>query len=297
VKLHEWVYKQQPVGHQTGKTEPQAEIVLERVRNFYGSVQVEESYYQQYRNGSFRALTHGTITHGMQCMDEGHRTDPMTYYNPDNGVGQILTRLKAKPGAHIAIVGMGAGCTACYAVKGQRWRYYEINPGIQDLALKHFTFFKDAQARGVEVTSVLGDGRLTLEREPNQNFDLILLDAFSGDAIPMHLLTREAFDIYKRHLKPDGIVIPHITNRYISLAPMLKSMAKDLGWHTARVILDEDDYFDYTDFFLMSPSAESLKDMPMDTAAETDNEPVNVPMWTDLRHNLFEVLNFSRVSQ
>jgi len=135
---------------------------------------------------------------------------------------------------------------------------------------------------------VLGDARLMLEREPDQKFDVLLLDAFSGDAIPMHLLTQEAFAIYRRHMKPDGIIAVHVTNSYLALAPVVEKLAADIGWKKTRVITEEEGDHDTTDYVLVTLNEAFLAATPRHEPA--DPEPQDVPLWTDRRHDLFKIL-------
>jgi spermidine synthase len=212
----------------------------------------------------------------------------VTYYGRDSGVGLCLASLKDRPDARVGIVGMGAGTTACYARAGQQWRFYEINPDISRLARKHFTYLADAEKRGAKIETILGDARLMLERESDQRLDVLLLDAFSGDAIPVHLLTKEAFAIYRRHMKPDGIIVVHVTNTYLALAPVVEKLAEDIGWKTTRVIADEDSDIDSTDYVMVTLNETHLATTPHHHPEAT--EPLDVPLWTDKRHDLFQIL-------
>jgi SAM-dependent methyltransferase len=260
---------------------------LERVRNFYGTVYVDEDYDTGLEN-EYRTLTHGGIVHGMQNLGNLYREEPVTYYGRHTGIGRALGRLAGQKGAKVGIVGLGAGTAACYAQAGHDFRFYEINPDVVRLARKHFTYLADAEKRGSTVATVIGDARLMLEREPNQQFDVLLLDAFSGDAIPMHLLTREAFEIYHRHMKPDGIIVVHVTNSYLILAPVVKKQADAMGWKTTRVITAQMGDDDDTDYMLVTQNEAFLKNTPAD---EPEDEPkLDVPLWTDRYHNLFQIL-------
>jgi predicted membrane-bound spermidine synthase len=260
---------------------------LERVRNFYGAVNVDEDWDSGLEN-TYRTLTHGGIIHGMQNLGAELRDEPVTYYGRESGIGLSLETLKNRPEARVGIVGMGAGTAACYAQSGQKWRFYEINPEIPRLARKHFTYLSDAEKRGAQVDTVIGDARLMLDAEESQQFDVLLLDAFSGDAIPVHLLTKEAFAIYKRHMKPDGILVVHVTNSYLALAPVVEKLAADIGWKTTRIIAEEDGDQDSTDYMMITLNEAFLKATPADEPE--DPEPKDVPLWTDKRHNLFQIL-------
>lgn len=260
---------------------------LERVRNFYGVMDVDSDY-DSGLDSEYHTLTHGGIVHGMQNLSDAYRQEPVTYYGRETGIGKALTSLKDRPDAHVGVVGLGAGTVACYAQAAQSYRFYDINPDVVRLARKHFTYLADAERRGATVDTVIGDARLMLEREPNQQFDLLLLDAFSGDAIPMHLLTREAFQIYQRHMKPGGIIAVHVTNSYLILAPVVEKQAEALGWRTTRLITEEDGDDDSTDYVLITQNEDFLKNHPADSPI--DEPVVQVPLWTDRYHNLFQIL-------
>ncbi len=260
---------------------------LERVRNFYGTVYVDEDW-DTGLESFYRTLTHGGIVHGMQNLNIDLREEPVTYYGRETGIGKALDSLKDRPDARVGVVGLGAGTVGCYAQRGQSYRFYDINPDVVRLAQTQFSYLRDAERRGAQVETIIGDARLMLEREPDQQFDVLLLDAFSGDAIPVHLLTREAFQIYRRHLKPDGILAVHVTNSYLQLTPVVEKQAEALGWRTTRVLSDEDGDFDETDYVLVTQNEAFLKANP--TEQPDDEKKIDVPLWTDRYHNLFQIL-------
>ena len=193
--------------------------VLHRERNFFGVVQVT-----RYSDDEYNLLLHGTTIHGLQSRDPGRRGEPLMYYHRTGPVGQVF---RDAPRASVGIVGLGAGSLAGYALPGQRWTFYEIDPAIEHIARdsRFFTYLHDCRASAVNV--VLGDARLRLETAAEQGFGLIILDAFSSDAIPMHLLTREALALYRRKLTADGIIVFHISNRFLDLEPVIGALARD----------------------------------------------------------------------
>jgi protein-L-isoaspartate O-methyltransferase len=186
---------------------------VELVRGFYGSLRVVQL-------DDARVLYHGTVEHGAQFTDERQRKSPTTYYGYSSGAGLALESLKSPK--RVGVIGLGAGTLAAYSQAGDDVHFYEINPQMVDIANRQFLFLRDSGAR-IEIT--LGDARLSLESEPPQNFDALLVDAFSGDAIPVHLLTKEAFAIYLRHLKSDGILAIHVSNQFLDLAPIVAQLA------------------------------------------------------------------------
>ena len=206
---------------------------LASARNFYGILRISE---HTDRNGPLRELRHGTIRHGFQYLNEPQRSWPTTYYGPHSGAGTVLTALD-RPDRNIAIVGLGAGTLAAWGRLGDTFRFYEINPDVEAMSRKWFTYLKDSAAR-TEV--VLGDARVELERELEaghmHDFDAIAVDAFSSDAIPLHLLTAECGDIYQRRLKPGGILLLHISNRALNLEPVARGLAEHLGWQAFLLV-------------------------------------------------------------
>ena len=198
-----------------------------RMRSYFGTYTINSS-----ENGRVRSLTHGTTMHGMQLLDEPTR--PTSYYAPNSGIGKALaqTPLLFGPNANVGIVGLGTGTLACYRQPGQTWQFFEIDPLIVEIARDRKIFsFLEKCAPNAKMT--LGDARLTLAKVPQNSFDVIALDAFSSDAIPLHLLTQEAFTTYRRALKADGILLVHISNRYIDLNPVIAAEAKANGWYAA----------------------------------------------------------------
>ena len=198
-----------------------------RMRSYFGTYTVDLM-----DNGRIRTLTHGTTMHGLQLLDDPTR--PTSYYTANSGVGKVLAKAPELygPSASIGVVGLGTGTLACYRKPGQKWQFFEIDPLMVEIARDRKVFsFLEKCAPDALIT--LGDARLTLNEVPKGQFDILALDAFSSDAIPMHLLTQEAFQTYGRALKPDGILIVHISNRYIDLDPVVAAEAKANGWTAA----------------------------------------------------------------
>jgi SAM-dependent methyltransferase len=181
---------------------------------------------QEPRKEPYRVLVHGLINHGYQFAKPQFRRDPVSYFCPETGIGRAFYNRKAGVPWRIGILGLGIGTLAAYGRDGDTIRLYEINPQVVELAESQFSYLKDTPAK-VEVA--LGDGRLSLEREPSQRFDLLVMDAFSGDSVPVHLVTREAFAIYFRHLKPGGILAVNVSNRHLDLGPVMERNAAYFG--------------------------------------------------------------------
>jgi SAM-dependent methyltransferase len=258
------------------------------VRNFYSQLRVSER--DDGGPGLKRVMVHGRINHGQQYLADEHRRTPTTYYCHESGVGRALFALPQDRPLKLGMVGLGAGTLAAYGRKGDEVRIYEINEQVLDLAQSQFTYLADSPAR---IVPVLGDGRLMLEREPDQGFDLLAMDAFSGDSIPAHLLTLEAMQTYLRHLKPDGILAVHITNRYLDLQPVMAAAAQHYGKKALLYALEHDDDNDFcftTDWVLiMSPERAAALPLVMNDGAPLAPKPGFRP-WTDAFSNLFSVL-------
>ncbi|MGD9647638.1 MAG: spermidine synthase, partial [Pirellulales bacterium] len=208
--------------------------VVESSRNFYGVLRVVS---KPTALGEKISMTHGRIEHGSQFRAEGRRRLPTAMFGPKSGVALAITENPKRHAAdptlrnlRIGVIGLGAGTLVAYTQPGDYVRYYEINPEVIRLARRHFTFLADSPA---QIDIVLGDARVQMERElelgATQNFDVLVVDAFSSDAIPMHLLTRECADVYRRHLADDGIIALHISNRMLDLRPVCRAMADELA--------------------------------------------------------------------
>jgi SAM-dependent methyltransferase len=262
------------------------------VRNFYGGLKVRDSG----GKGSLeetRTLTHGTINHGEEYLHLARRDWPTTYYGPNTGIG-LAIKEKQKAGAvRIGVIGLGTGTTAAYGRLGDYIRYYEINPLVLELAKKEFFFLADCKATRLDVA--MGDARLTLEQELKdghpQNFDVLAVDAFSSDSIPVHLLTKEAMDLYFRHLRPDGILAVHISNRYLNLQPVLEGEVRATQ-KIACVVDTEDDetvgVFGATWVLITSPATGFKGEIPGNS--EPLDSKKTVRLWTDDYSNLFKIL-------
>ena len=260
-------------------------------RNFYGAIRTSDSSAPQ----PFRSLMHGEILHGGQFLDPELQFAANTYFAPASGFGRLFARLPDRP-RKVGVLGLGAGSILAYARRGDEFRFYEINPQVVELARSEFTFLTQGPAK-TEV--VLGDGRLSLEREPSQQFDVLALDAFSGDAIPLHLLTREAMAIYLRHLKPGGVIIFQATNRYVGIAPVTARLAAEHGL-TAVMISDEvasdsdgtETWFYDTEQILVTANATLLNALQIRANGKVIKPQPEFPIWTDDYNNLFRVLKF-----
>lgn len=203
-----------------------------RQRSYFGIYTIREN-----ETGTLRTLAHGTTNHGVQNLTPGSLNEPTSYFGRHSGVGRVLDAVPDVYGDHarIGIVGVGAGTLACYARPGQSWSFYEIDPLVIDIAIKQrwFTFMVNCAP---DAHIQLGDARLTLAKQSAQSLDVLVLDAFSSDAVPAHLLTREAFDIYAKVLRPNGAMLLHISNRYLDLEPVLAKEAQARGWHAAYIL-------------------------------------------------------------
>ncbi|MEK6243005.1 MAG: fused MFS/spermidine synthase [Pseudomonadota bacterium] len=259
-------------------------------RNFYGVIRVKD-YGAPGESYHLRRLVHGVIMHGEQDMTEGGRRKPTTYYQPTSGVGAAVAARQAKGAIRVGVIGLGTGTLAVYGRKGDVYRFYEINPQVIAIARSEFTYLSDSEA-GIEVA--LGDARLNLEREPPQGFDLLAVDAFSSDAIPVHLITREALGVYLRHMKPDGIVAFHVSNRFLNLVPVVARLAQEHGAHVVLVSdkgKDGDDDHTTTDWVLVSRERKALEAPEIQAVSPAAPEgEAGWRTWTDDYSNLVQIL-------
>ncbi|MFM1827552.1 MAG: hypothetical protein RLY67_933, partial [Pseudomonadota bacterium] len=263
-------------------------------RNFYGTLRVNESHYRGL-DAPVKRLVHGVILHGLQSTDPKLQGKPTTYYSNASGTGlaiQYLQRTKPNEAIRVGVVGLGVGTLAVYGRSGDHYRFYEINDDVIRFAQEEFTYLGQSAA---EISFALGDARLQLEREAPQQFDLLVIDAFSSDSIPVHLITAEAFEVYRKHLKPDGAVAFHVTNRFLRLSPVVQQIAHNAGYMTKLLSHDPDDegtnaLLASSDYVVVTRNKAMLEDKAI-RAAET--EIPNIPglrLWTDDFNNLLQVL-------
>jgi hypothetical protein len=249
--------------------------------------------------GDYKTLMHGTTIHGAQATDLEEAKEPLTYYHRDGPLGQIFDMLEGRlKGARVGAIGLGSGSVACYAVDGRKLTFFEIDPVVVAFASDPKYFSYVATCGETRPDFVLGDARLTLEQQPDGAFGLLIVDAFSSDAIPLHLITREAIELYLRKLAPGGGIAVHISNRYLDLAPVLAAIARELGL-AARVSdesgLDEEERdnmrFPAT-WLALARAPADLGNLMEDEDWIAPAERPDVPAWTDDFSNILSVLHF-----
>jgi hypothetical protein len=261
-------------------------------RDFYGVVRtVDHSSPVPYRS-----MYHGAIMHGGQLLGDSFRNTPADYFSPGSGYGRVFASLRdmrPRQPLNVGVIGLGAGVLAAWMEPGDSLAFYEISPRVVDIARREFTFLADTPAR-TEI--IMGDGRLSLEREPPRGYDVLGIDAFSGDSIPMHLVTREAMAIYVKHLKPDGVIVFQATNRFVDLLPVIQGLAAEFGMEAVNVA-DEpvaesgpEYWYSSTDQVIVTRNRRLL-DWPHVAAAAEEIEPrPDLPLFTDSHHNLLRIL-------
>ena len=274
--------------------------VITMERNFYGVLRVLEALPDDPAQRRIE-LVHGAILHGFQYRAPERSGWPTTYYGPESGVSIALDHhpARSEPAGHlrIGVVGLGTGTIAASAGGGDYLRFYEINPTVVKLSGEYFTFLGDAVARGADVDVFLGDARIVMERQRErgelQRFDVLAIDAFNSDAIPVHLLTEEAFDIYLDHLEPDGILAVHVTNRHLDLTPVVRKLAEVNGME-ARLFRDESDDsrgISRADWVLVTGNRSFLDADGVASAGMPWPDDAPRPLlWTDDYSNLLRVL-------
>ncbi|MBX7513920.1 fused MFS/spermidine synthase [Qipengyuania sp. GH38] len=247
--------------------------VGDRTRSYFGIYTVAEP-----EDGT-RWLIHGTTTHGMQVDGS---TQPTTYYGRNSGVGRVLTRAPELFGddARIGVVGLGVGTLACYRQPGQQWTYFEIDPAVLDYSTRgQFTYLSECTP---DARTIIGDARLELAALPDGAFDVLVIDAFSSDSIPLHLLTREAIAVYRRVMQPDGVLLIHISNRFIQLQPVIEALARDAGLSaTIRNDMEDKSARTFTSGWIaLSADASKFERITAQEGWEPLGEPAD-RLWTD----------------
>jgi SAM-dependent methyltransferase len=258
------------------------------VRSFYGQLGVRDEG-EPGTETAARTLVHGGVIHGTQWRHDSRRRYPTTYYCETSGVGRALALLPTTRGRRVGVIGLGAGTLVAFGRPGDVYRVYEINPQVLRVAETEFTFLRESAA---EVAVLLGDARRTLEREPPQEFDLLAVDAFSGDSVPAHLLTQEALALYLRHLAPEGILAVHVSNRFVDFAPVLAAGARVLQRPAVNVLGEGNAArLCYGSQWILIPPRDGRRRYPAlwELGTELDPTPGFRP-WTDDLWSLFPVL-------
>lgn len=276
-------------GVQIGAEYANARLLM---RNFYSPLRIADvGSGPQAR----RIMEHASVEHGSQYLDPARRGEALSYYGPTSGVAMAIRRqreLKGRP-LSAGFVGLGAGALAAYGQPGDAFRFYEINPQVIQLAQSHFTYLSDSKAK---ISLALGDARLVLEGEKPANYDLIVIDAFSGDAIPLHLLTREAMAIYRRHLAEGGVILFHISNRFVDLQPALARLAVEEKLQTRLVTDvpegadDEESPMLESDWVIMTRDDAWFAFADMEREGEPLKAPKRGPAWTDDFNNILSAI-------
>jgi SAM-dependent methyltransferase/MFS family permease len=267
------------------------ENALSLRRSFYGSLRVVQSP----RAGpeQTRTLFHGTIQHGAEYLARDRQRLPIKYYGAETGIGIALREFFPGP-KRVGIIGLGTGTIAAYGKPGDTFRFYEINRQVIDMAESLFFYTRESTAR-VEI--VEGDARLSLEQDTTPPFDVLALDAFSGDAIPMHLLTREAMALYVRHLKPDGVMVFHVSNNYLNLAPVVAQLANEIGYRAVDVKTHEnpEELLLPTEWMLVSKNPAVFENETVKVHAQPIASRAGLRPWTDSFNNLAQIVQWPQL--
>ena len=254
------------------------------VRDFYGTLRVKEV---GTGDDVVRRLIHGVILHGEQYLKAERRNSPTTYYGPDSGVALAIKNTQ-QDNQRVGVIGLGTGTLAVWGKPGDHYRFFDINPQVISIAETEFTYLKDSKAQ-VEIS--LGDARLSLEREAPHDFDVLVVDAFSSDSIPVHLITKEAMAVYLKHVKHGGAVAFHVTNRFLKLAPVVKQIADDLGLHAALIVDEaENTVFSKTDWVIVTRDKALVENEAIAQKASAIDAIPGLRLWTDDFNNLYQIL-------
>ncbi len=263
--------------------------IVHRERSFFGVLTVTRD-----TDGTFMNLTHGTTLHGKQWLNPYTRSEPVSYYHRQGPVGQVFSEFQGRrKKTRIAVTGLGTGSLAAYAGPGQEIDFYEIDPAVKRISTNpaYFSFLSDCRA-GWKV--ILGDARLTMEKAPPHSYGIIILDAFSSDSIPVHLLTKEAVEMYFSKLNKGGVLMIHITNRYVDLAPVLAKIA-DEGGFADRLRDDDSDYEigkDGSTWVLLARNENDFGGLAGDPDWKKIERSETVDGWTDDFSNILSVFKW-----
>ena len=261
-------------------------------RDFYGVVRTVDFFHPV----AYRSMYHGGIMHGGQLLGDAFRNTPADYFNPGSGYGRVfrsLHEMQPKKPLQVGVIGLGAGVIGAWMRPGDSLVFYEISPRVVDIAKREFTYLADTAARS---ELVMGDGRLSLEREPPRGYDVLGIDAFSGDSIPMHLVTREAMAIYVKHIKPDGVIVFQATNRFIDLLPVVKRLAAEFGMQAVNVSDSPSNeegpeyWYSSTDQIIVTRNQQLLDHPLIADVADVIEDRADLPTFTDSHHNLLRIL-------
>ena len=258
------------------------------MRNFYGTLRVQDVGEPDDPN-AVRRLMHGVIMHGEQYQEPNLRRQPTSYYGPESGIGLAIRHYRDRP-LRLGVIGLGTGTLAAWGKPGDVFKFYELDPQVLAVAQSEFTYLRDSRAT---IETALGDARLTLEREPPQRFDILVIDAFSSDSIPVHLITREALALYRKHMQPDGIIAFHVTNRYLDLPPVVKMIADANGMPSVLVEHDpdeSDERYSRTDWTLVTQDRSFLQSSALVRSQSEVKVPPRLSLWTDDFNNLLRIL-------
>ena len=263
---------------------------LVQLRSFYGTLRVTETHWPP-QAGTTRTLYNGTIQHGTQYFANGMRMQPASYYAPSSGVGLALRLCCTGRPKRVGIVGLGAGALAAYGQPGDVLRFYELDPLVERVARELFTYLRETPA---QTDVVLGDARFSISREHGQPFDVLILDAFSGDAVPIHLLTQQALALYRKHLTPDGILAFHISSQYLDLEPVLAREAQQAGMHAITVHsgANESRGIFVSDWVLLTNNEQFLAQPDVARSAHPSVTRRNVGLWTDDYSSILPILKW-----
>jgi SAM-dependent methyltransferase len=255
-------------------------------RSFYGSLRVAQS--PRVGPMQIRTLFHGIIEHGSQYVQLPLRRHATTYYGPESGIGIVLRECFDAP-RRVGVVGLGAGTLAAYGKPGDHFRFYELNDQVIDLAKSLFSYLRESSA---SIDLVPGDARLSLARDVSPPFDVLALDAFSGDAIPVHLLTREAVELYRRHLKQGGVLAFHVSNDFLDLGPVVKQLADSVGMGAilTRSHANPEDGTLASDWVLVTNNQTVLENATVKVHQTPLLSRADLRTWTDGYNNLLQIL-------
>ncbi len=263
---------------------------MAQIRNFYGPLRVTQGAFPP--ASTLRTLYNGTIKHGTQIFTPDHARVPVSYYAPESGIGLAMRYCCEGRPKSVGIIGLGAGSLAVYSQPGDRFRFYEINPAVEPVARNLFTYFRDAP---VAIPVIAGDARISLEHEAPNNFDILVIDAFSGDAIPLHLITTQALALYQKHMAPGGIIAFHVSNQFIHLAPEVKALSQTAGLDAVLINSPNDESKGYySSTWVLLTRRKDFQQQTDVVIARSSFPEMKAKAWTDDYSSILPLMNWGK---
>ena len=259
---------------------------LKLARDFFGIKKVVFDL-----DSNMRKLLHGDTLHGMESQDPTLSGKPLSYYHETGPVGDIMKLISVRPNQHVAVVGLGTGSMAGWGRPDRHITFFDIDPQVEDIARSFFTYLKRCDTN---CNIVIGDGRLSIEKSPDNEFDVLMLDAFNSDSIPAHLVSREAVQMYLKKLKPNGLILFHVSNRYMDVESLVSAVSLDVGLQGLVRYDDNEEPTGKTssDYVVVARHSEDFGELNSDENWTEVEKPKTIQPWTDDYSNMMSIVRW-----